>query len=504
MTLLAYVVRELRHDGGLWMVSDTEKTPETPPGSEAAGRKTWLKSVAAITFLGFLIGAVIFSQSIKNKAKIGQPAPVWIAEDLEGKEVSLTDFLGQPILLNLWTTWCISCKEETPALQAFHERYGDRIKVIGLDVKEPVDTIKEYMKMTGTTYTVVRDKIGKVTGPYNIRGYPETWFIDEKGIARVYWEGPMTFEQMQEFYRQTTGKDIDGAGVGPIRPGDRLTSVTVLLDAERGGSDPSGGRMAVFAATTKGLYKASLTPGGGLGLASSSARNRWERVQSPVLKGEITALLAPPRTPGLIFAAGPEFGLARSTDGGRTWSRLEQGFSGGDIIRAMASDPSGRMIYVWVSGKGLYMGTDGGNAWQAVRSTISAEAPVSALAVDPSKPERLLAGGEGGALVSSDGGKTWIEARLHEVIYTIDTKPSVFGIAFDADNPKIVYYATNKGVWKSTDGGGTARWLKGSHARLINSVSIAAGAGGSLVAAAPNGDIYASDDGGSTWRLLTK
>ncbi len=459
-----------------------EKVTGTPGQTEPAPKKNWLKSVAGLMFLGFLVGALIFSQSIKNKAKVGQAAPVWVAEDLQGARVSLSDFKGQTILLNLWTTWCISCKEETPALQAFHERYGDKIKVIGLDVREPVDTIREYMKMTGTTYMVLRDKIGKVTGPYNVRGYPETWFIDENGIARVYWEGPMTFEQMQDFAMQTTGKPIDGEGVGPVQAGDELRAVAAI---------PDGGSQTIFAATNKGIFRGKFTSG---------PVKEWTRIENDMVKGDITSLVAPTAASGVLIAASAQTGIVRSDDGGATWEKVG-GFKS-SAVPALAASPDGRVLYAWVSGSGLQTSSDGGASWSQVKGGLPGDTPISALAVDPANPAHLFAGGEGGALVSNDGGKTWSEIRLRERIYTIDTVPSVFGMAFDANSPKNVYFATNKGVWKSTDGGKTATWLRKSHARLLNSVSLS-GKTGSVISSAPNGDIYLSRDGGANWELIT-
>lgn len=445
-------------------------------------KKTWLKSAAGLVLLAFLAGALLFNQSIKNRANADQPAPDWTAEDIEGRTVRLSDFRGQVILLNIWTTWCISCKEETPALQAFHERYGEVIKLIGLDVREPWDTIKEYMTETGMDFFVVRDRLGRVETSYNVRGYPETWFIDDQGIARVYWEGPMTFEQMQEFFRETTGRNIDGAGVGPVLAGTALRTVATA---------DGGGTRQVFLGSSQGLYR------GGVG---TDGRVSWQRVAESDLDGEVTALLAPAGTRGLVFAGGPGLGLARSRDGGTTWEALTGGLPGGGV-RALAGN--GSTLYAWVEGAGLYVSSDGGDSWSQVGGTLSRAAQVTGIAMNPANRDHLLAAADGRLVVSEDGGKTWRPGAVREVIHTIDTRPTVLGVAFSAD-PGVAYVSTNKGIWKSVDGGRSARWLRSSHARTF--VAVAAGSGGAsvVVTGAPNGDIYVSDDAGQTWQRLAQ
>lgn len=461
------------------------------PSPAARPAKTWLKSLAGVVLLGFLVGALVFNQSIKHKAKEGQPAPEWRGvTDLEGKPYKLADFRGKPLLLNIWTTWCISCKEETPALEAFHERYGDKITVVGLDVREPIDTLRNYMKSNSTSYLVLRDQNGNISSPYNVRGYPESWFIDIQGVARKYWEGPMTFEQMQEFYAVTTGQPIDGRGVGPVAADGRLAAVAM---------DPARPDV-VYLGTSAGLFR-SKTGGG------------WEAVGggAGLDKAEITAVAFAPGEPGTVYAAGSRIGVFVSRDGGQTWQEASRGLPA-KAVAALAVGPSRRLL-AWVVGGGLYQSADGGASWQAVQSGLDASWPVVAIAIDPLDANHVLlsmaqpgqTGWDGQLLSSADGGRTWSRSDIQEVILTIPTKPVVFGMAFDPRQAGTVYLATHKGIWKSTDGGKSAHWLQKSHARLMSGVEAAASGGGAtLLAAAPNGDVYRSDDGGAAWRLVNR
>lgn len=467
--------------------------PGTAPesvGRTAARAKTVLKGGAALVLLGFLVGALLFDQSIRTKAREGRPAPEWTAVDLSGRPVSLGDFRGRTVLLNFWTTWCVSCREETPALQTFHERYGDRVLVIGLDIREPLETVRAYMRETGMTFLVLRDRSGRVPPRYGLRGYPETWFVDADGVARAFWRGPMTFEIMQALYEKTTGRPIDGDGVGPVAAGNHLHAVAPDPTA------PAG----ILAGAHDGLWR-----------NDGAAGARWQppTADRGLARADVMVLVRPDGRPGTILAAGHDVGVVRSRDGGRTWRPAGAGLPGRDV-HALAAAPDGLRLYAWVADRGLYRSEDGGDSWRAVAGQLDGAELVVALAVDPRDPERLLlslatrraVGWEGRLLASPDSGRTLASLPLGETIYGIETNPVVFAIAFDPAHPAVVYLATDRGIWKSVDAGRSARWLRGSHARKLESV--AAAPGGVVLAAAANGDIYRSRDGGVSWTLLTR
>jgi thiol-disulfide isomerase/thioredoxin len=64
----------------------------------------------------------------------GKPAPAWTLEDLKGGQVSLADLRGRPVVLDFWATWCTPCEFQIPILNQLHEKYGDRVEVVGIAV----------------------------------------------------------------------------------------------------------------------------------------------------------------------------------------------------------------------------------------------------------------------------------------------------------------------------------------------------------------------------------
>lgn len=467
-----------------------------PAAGQPAGRKKALaKLLASLMLLGSMVVTLVYNQTISNRAKIGNKLPEWKeVTTLEGKPVKLADFLGKPFVLNLTTTWCISCKREAPVLQAFHERYGDRMSMLAIDIREPVDTVRAYLTDFGITYPFFLDRKSNIPLPYNVRGYPETWFADADGIARKYWEGPIEFEQMQQFYQETTGRPIDSDGVGPVPPGGHAHAVA--LTPENGG--------ALLVGTHNGLFRG--TPAG-------EGRYQWEPVgQAAKLSGEeVTAVEIPAGARGAVFVATRNLGVLRSRDAGRTWEPANNGLPPRPV-NALAASPPGSRLYAWVAGAGLFRSQDGGNTWEPVRGNAPAHLQVTSLALNPRDENHLLLTVGAAVLVSSDGGNLWREVRLKEENFMpqwpgrIDLEPVPFDAAFDPSNPDIVYYATSDGIWKSGDGGFTARWLRESHMRRMSSITASRGADGKtrLAAIAPNGDTYASADGGKSWQLVVR
>jgi thiol-disulfide isomerase/thioredoxin len=88
----------------------------------------------------------------------GKPAPAFTLADLDGKQVSLTDFKGHPMVVNFWATYCEPCKLEMPWLEEFSHKYAsDDFKVVGVtyDVEAGVPTISRDVHKLGVTYPIL-------------------------------------------------------------------------------------------------------------------------------------------------------------------------------------------------------------------------------------------------------------------------------------------------------------------------------------------------------------
>jgi cytochrome c biogenesis protein CcmG, thiol:disulfide interchange protein DsbE len=113
-----------------------------------------------------------------------QPAPAYSAVTLDGDSVSLAGLRGQPVLLNVWATWCAPCRVEIPELQALHEEHSGRgLKVVGVtvDSRAAIDDVHQFIQEFGMTYDVWWDPDHTVLNRFGGAGVPLTVLIDGEG-----------------------------------------------------------------------------------------------------------------------------------------------------------------------------------------------------------------------------------------------------------------------------------------------------------------------------------
>lgn len=108
--------------------------------------------------------------------------------------MSLQDYAGDALLVNLWATWCHPCREETPYLQALHREHSDAgLRVIGVSVdrRADLDAVKEYVAEMGVEYDIVLDPDAKSQDVFRARGLPTSILIDRDEVVYFSWVGPV-------------------------------------------------------------------------------------------------------------------------------------------------------------------------------------------------------------------------------------------------------------------------------------------------------------------------
>lgn len=145
---------------------------------------------ALVVFLA--IGLTLNPREIPSPL-IDKPAPAFKLAQLEqpGLEFSQKDMLGQVWLLNVWASWCVSCREEHPILVEFAR---SRVApLVGLNYKDKPDDAKAWLREFGDPYMLsITDSNGRVGIDYGVYGVPETFLIDRAGVIRYKQIGPVT------------------------------------------------------------------------------------------------------------------------------------------------------------------------------------------------------------------------------------------------------------------------------------------------------------------------
>lgn len=133
---------------------------------------------ALIVFTGCVSGST-------SDLSIGSRAPDFELFDLEGEIHKLSDYKGQPVVLNFWATWCGPCRAEMPHLEEVYKEWKDNgLTFFAVNVGESSTDVTSFLDYFGFNMPVLLDGARTVSRKYGVSGIPTTYFIDEDGIIQ--------------------------------------------------------------------------------------------------------------------------------------------------------------------------------------------------------------------------------------------------------------------------------------------------------------------------------
>jgi len=134
---------------------------------------------------------------------VGAPFPAFTLPAFDGRVVDSSDFTGRPMLVNLWASWCVPCRDEAPVLEAIHRTYGPRgLVVVGINVQDTERDARAFLREFGQSFTMVRDTTGKVAVELGMTGTPETFLVSRDGIIVRKIIGPIAPQMVRELVRE--------------------------------------------------------------------------------------------------------------------------------------------------------------------------------------------------------------------------------------------------------------------------------------------------------------
>ncbi len=155
----------------------------------------------------FIVMAVFLALGLKLKPNeipsplLNKSAPAFSAPKLTDPAVKLSpmDMKGKVWLLNVWASWCVSCRAEHPVLNQMAQQ--QTAVIIGLNYKDDPEAAKKWLETLGNPYSdSVMDGDGRIGIDWGVYGVPETFVMDKQGVVRYKHTGPVTEDDVKTIF----------------------------------------------------------------------------------------------------------------------------------------------------------------------------------------------------------------------------------------------------------------------------------------------------------------
>jgi len=155
-----------------------------------------IRFLTGVTLLGALLGSGV-PTAAAQPASVGKKAPPFLLEKFDGDSLTLADFAGKPLFINLFATWCPPCRMEMPLIARTSKSYAGRVAFLQVDEQESPSIVAPYLEKIGVKALVAIDQ-GPFEANYGATAVPESVFIDRHGIVRAIVHGPVDEETLKK------------------------------------------------------------------------------------------------------------------------------------------------------------------------------------------------------------------------------------------------------------------------------------------------------------------
>jgi len=150
-----------------------------------ASRGQWIAVGVVLGVIGFGIGAALLLTPEITRIEPGARAPDYTVASVRSDDsVSVRDYRGRVVLLNLWATWCPPCEQEMPSMERLYQEMGPQgleVVAISIDQLTP-DAVRQWADERGLSFTVLQDRSGRIQQVYQTTGMPESFVVDREGV----------------------------------------------------------------------------------------------------------------------------------------------------------------------------------------------------------------------------------------------------------------------------------------------------------------------------------
>ncbi|MDP9025058.1 MAG: TlpA family protein disulfide reductase [Candidatus Eremiobacteraeota bacterium] len=164
-------------------------------------RIAWIAGLAAAVVLAMLAIPMFRSDSLRPAGPgglAGRPAPLFALRDDRGAPVSLADYRGKVVVVNLWASWCPPCRAEMPDLQRLASAYASRgVVVIGVNQGESAQRARAFSAALRIAFPIWLDPQQQYGRVFTAAGLPTTVFVGRNGRVVRGVDGALSFDEMR-------------------------------------------------------------------------------------------------------------------------------------------------------------------------------------------------------------------------------------------------------------------------------------------------------------------
>ena len=150
----------------------------------------------------------IFKYSKQIAIEEELPAPDFTLPGLNGELISLSEFKGNVVLINIWATWCPPCVYEMPSMEKLHQQFkNEKFKILAISIdSQGAKAVAPFMKNHNLTFQALIDPAGTIRTSYGVNSIPQSFIIDKQGhllkkiIGPIDWATPEVFRFFRELF----------------------------------------------------------------------------------------------------------------------------------------------------------------------------------------------------------------------------------------------------------------------------------------------------------------
>ena len=143
------------------------------------------------------------TQNLETENNTKQKATNFVVTDINGKKVNLSDYIGKPVVVNFWATWCGPCKSELPAFDKLCKEYKNQVEFMMVDLvdgyQETVENSKKFISQSSYEFSVFFDTEFSASNAYKLYSIPQTIFVDKEGNIVNYHIGAMSEQTLKQY-----------------------------------------------------------------------------------------------------------------------------------------------------------------------------------------------------------------------------------------------------------------------------------------------------------------